>query len=184
MQFLKELKWNSIINSVLMIVLGFILIFYPGLSLGILTTLIAVLAIVGGLFSIIRYFTYDLKESYYRNDFLFGIIAMTLGALILYKPAFFISIIPFILGIVIIFSGFAKLQDGIDAKRLGYSNSLLYIILAIIDIIFGIVILFDPFGAANVMFIIIGFGLIYSGISDLFVTFYLSKKFKDYYKDL
>ena len=178
MQFLKELKWNSIINSVLMIVLGFILIFYPGLSLGILTTLIAVLAIVG------RYFTYDLKESYYRNDFLFGIIAVTLGALILYKPAFFISIIPFILGIVIIFSGFAKLQDGIDAKRLGYSNSLLYIILAIIDIIFGIVILFDPFGAANVMFIIIGFGLIYSGISDLFVTFYLSKKFKDYYKDL
>ena len=93
MQFLKELKWNSIINSVLMIVLGFILIFYPGLSLGILTTLIAVLAIVGGLFSIIRYFTYDLKESYYRNDFLFGIIAVTLGALILYKPAFFISVI-------------------------------------------------------------------------------------------
>lgn len=184
MQFLKDLKWNSIISSILMIVLGILLLLFPTLSLSVLVTMIGITACVGGLFSIIRYFTMDLKESYYRNDFLIGIVVMTLGILILFKPTFFISLIPLILGIAVLFSGFAKLQDGIDAKRLGYKDSLLYIILAIIDIIFGIVILFDPFGAASVMFMIIGIGLIYSGISDLYVTLYLAKKFKDFYKDI
>ena len=183
MQILKELKWNNIIASILMIVLGIVLLIFPSLSLSVITNMIGIAAIIGGLFSIIKYFTLDLKDSFYRNDFLFGIIILTLGILIMFKPAFFISLIPFILGIAIIFSGFVKLQDGIDAKRMGYDGSILYIILAIIDIIFGIVILFDPFSAAGVMFMIIGIGLIYSGVSDLYTTLYLSKKFKNFYND-
>ncbi len=180
MKFLKDLKYNSIISSVLMIVLGLILTFFPGVSLNTLALIVGLVAICAGLFSIIRYFTYDLKESFYRNDFLFGIIILTIGILILFKREAFISIIPFILGVVIIFSGFSKLQDGIDAKRIGYPNHALYLTLALIDVIIGILILFDPFTFAGIMFVVIGIGLVFSGISDLYVTFYLAGRFKEF----
>ena len=184
MQTLKEMKWNAIISSILMIVLGVVLVLFPTLSMNLIVTFIAIAAIISGLVNIIRYFSYDLKESYFRNDFLFGLVTLTLGILILFKPEMFIALIPLILGVVIIYSGFSKLQDGIDAKRFGYPNSLLYIVLAFIDIILCLFVLFNPFSAAGILFIVIGLGLMYSGISDLFVTLYLAKKFKDYYKDL
>ena len=181
---LKDLKWNAIIGSVIMILTGFVLIIFPSVSLSVLATIVGVGAICGGLFSIIRFFTYDLKESFYRNDFLIGIVVLTIGILILFRPTVFISIIPFVLGIVIMFSAFSKLQDGITAKRLGYPNHMLYIILALIDCVFGMVVLFNPFEVATILFIIIGVGLVYSGVSDLYVTVYLSKKFNDFYKGL
>ena len=184
MEFLKSLKWNSIIGSILMILLGVVLIFFPSLSLNVISNMIGISAIVGGIFSIIRYFMIDLKESFYRNDFLNGVIMLVIGALVVFKPSFFISLIPLMLGIVILFSGISKLQDGISAKRLGYQNSTSYILLGVINIIFGLVILFNPFSAANVMFMIIGVGLIYSGVSDLYVTIFLTKRFKDFYKNL
>ena len=181
---LKDLKWNAIIGALIMIATGIILIIFPSVSLSVLATIVGVGAICAGLFSIIRFFTYDLKESFYRNDFLIGIVVLTIGILILFKPAIFISIIPFVLGIVIMFSSFSKLQDGITAKRLGYPNHMLYIILALVDCVFGLIVLFNPFEAATILFIIIGLGLVYSGVSDLYVTVYLSKRFNEFYKAL
>ena len=181
MKFLENIKWDSVIGSVVMIILGAILAIFPGVSLSILATVAGVGAICAGLFSIIRYFTYDLKESFYSNDFLIGIIILTIGVLIIFKPSLFISIIPIVLGIVIMISGFGKLQDAISAKRLGYSGYTTYLILAIIAILFGLFVLFNPLDAVEILFLIIGIGLIYSGVSDLFVTFYLTKKFKDFY---
>lgn len=183
MQMLKELKWNSIITSILMIVLGVILFLMPGVSMSVIVTIVGMIAIASGIFNIIHHFVIDISESYYRNDLLFGLVSLIFGILILVRPGFFISLVPFILGIVILVSGLVKLQEGIDAKRIGYDRSMLYIVLAIIDIILGIIILFEPFGVANILFMIIGLGLVYSGVSDLYVTLYLSKRFKEYYKD-
>lgn len=181
MNYFKEMKWNSVLTSIVMIALGIVLILFPGISLNILMTALGIIGIVVGAIDVIRYLTLDVKESYYRNDFLYGVIILTFGLLVIFKPSLFISIIPFILGLFIIFSSFHKLQDGIDAKRIGYDGAIWYIILAIIGIIFGVIILFDPLNFANAIFIVIGIALVYSGISDLYVTFYLSKRFKDLY---
>lgn len=177
MKVLENIKWDSVISSTVMIILGCILAIFPGVSLSILATVAGVGAICAGLFSIIRYFTYDLKESFFSNDFLIGIVILTIGVLIIFKPSLFISIIPIVLGIVIMVSGFSKLQDGISAKRLGYGQYTTYLILAIIDVVIGLFVLFNPLETASIIFLIIGIGLIYSGISDLFVTLYLAKKF-------
>ena len=47
--------------------------------------------------------------------------------------------------------------------------------LAIINIIFGIVLLINPF-SADIQKILLGIALIYSGVTDLFVTIAISKK--------
>lgn len=131
---------------------------------------------VAGVLSLIRYFTFDAQDAFYRNDFLFGLIGFALGALIFLRKDIFASLIPLCLGIAILFSGFVKLQDAIDANRLGYQKSLAYIILAIINIVGGVLVILNPFTTNAVLFIIIGIGLIYSGVSDIVSTIYLSRR--------
>ena len=55
----------------------------------------------------------------------------------------------------------------------------LYIVLAILSIVAGFVIVFNPFTTVNVLFMFIGIGLIYSGISDVVTTLYVSYQMKE-----
>ena len=71
---------------------------------------------MAGLVSIICYLLRDARENYYHNEFVFGILGIVLGAVVLYKVEIVISLIPFILGVLVLCSGCSKLQDAIDLK--------------------------------------------------------------------
>lgn len=176
MKLLRELKWSSIVSSVVYIGVGVALLIMPDLSLTVILSILSIGMVVAGVLSLLRYFIYDAHTAFYRNDFLFGLIGIALGSLIYLRKDIFASLIPILLGVVILFSGFVKLQDSIDARRLGYKNSLLYIVLAIINVIAGIVVILNPFATNNLLFMLIGASLVYSGISDLVSTVYLSSK--------
>ncbi len=184
MKILKEIKWNTIVTSVVYIALGIVLLFMPTTSLYIILNIIGIGTAVAGLLSLIRYFTFDANESFYRNDFLLGLIGVAIGLLIFLRKDIFASLIPFLLGIAIMFSGFVKLQDSIDAKRMGYQNSVVYIVLSLINIVVGIVVILNPFKTSELLFMIIGAGLMYSGISDLVSTVYLSRRLNKLHKEL
>ena len=64
-----------------------------------------------------------------------------LGAVVLYKVEIVISLIPFILGVLVLCSGCSKLQDAIDLKRLDYGSWLGLLIVAAINIILGVVLI-------------------------------------------
>ena len=180
---LKELKWNMIIPAVLSIILGVILIIFPDTSMRFIVNIIAIGMLIAGVADIVRYFTFDLRVSLYRNDFLYGVIMLSLGLLFILNPSIIISLIPFILAIYLLISGFIKLQDGIDAYRMKYDKSTIYIILALVSIVFGLVIMFNLIEAASMLFIFIGIGLIYTGISDIYTAVYLSSKLEKFYND-
>ena len=85
---------------------------------------------------------------------------------------------PYVLAIVIIASGIMKLQDGIDAHRIGFPSGYIYLILASISIIFGLVVMFDLIPAGKLIYQVLGAGLAYSGITDLFSAIYLSGRIR------
>lgn len=184
MNFLKNMKWNMIVSSIFSIILGAVLMVFPDTSLYVIVNIIAIAFAVGGIASIIRYFTYDLRVSLYRNDFLAGVISLTIGLLLFINPGVIVALVPFVLAIFIMISGFIKLQDGIDAYRMGYKNSFIYIVLAVLSLIAGLIVMFNLFETATLLFIFIGASLVYTGISDIFTTLYLSRKLHEYYKEL
>ena len=53
--------------------------------------LIGIVLIVAGLVSIICYLLRDARENYYHNEFVFGILGIVLGAVVLYKVEIVIS---------------------------------------------------------------------------------------------
>ncbi|MGN1146780.1 MAG: HdeD family acid-resistance protein [Lachnospiraceae bacterium] len=184
MRILKELKWQSILYAALYIVLGVILLLFPETTATTLCYAVGGAAIVIGVVSVCIYLFRDVSRNTYRNDFVSGLVSILLGIFIFYKVDLIISLIPFVLGIAVVVSGFLKLQDCIDVRRMGYGNGLALFILAIINVALGIVLVLNPFSTAILLFRIIGIGLIFSGISDLVTTLYMSKKIKNYVDDM
>ena len=159
MKMLKELKWEAILTGVLYILLGIVALVIPETMQKTLGYLIGIVLIVAGLVSIICYLLRDARENYYHNEFVFGILGIVLGAVVLYKVEIVISLIPFILGVLVLCSGCSKLQDAIDLKRLDYGSWLGLLIVAAINIILGVV-------------------LILSGAGDCFSTIYFARKLR------
>lgn len=178
MKMLKELKWEAILTGVLYILLGIVALLIPETMQKTLGYLIGIVLIVAGAVSMICYLLRDARDNYYHNEFVFGLVGIVLGVAVLYKVEVIISLIPFILGILVLFSGCSKLQDAIDLKRLSYGSWVGMLVVAVINIILGVVLICNPFQAAILLFRVLGVGLILSGASDCFSTIYFARKFR------
>ena len=77
-------------------------------------------------------------------------------------------------------SGYKKLQDCVDAWRLGLKYGVLYFVLASISIGIGLFILIDSTLSIKTLHVLIGIGLLYSGVSDLISTIFLASKMTEY----
>jgi uncharacterized membrane protein HdeD (DUF308 family) len=174
----KNVKWYALITAILYIVAGVLLFVYPQMSENLICDVSGIAVIVLGLIHITSYFMMDLNESLYRNDFVEGVIIVLVGILVIYQKIVFQQLVPYVLAIVIIASGIMKLQDGIDAHRIGFPSGYIYLILASISIIFGLVVMFDLIPAGKLIYQVLGAGLAYSGITDLFSAIYLSGRIR------
>lgn len=183
MKTLKEIKWDAMLSALLYVIMGVVLLLFPETTAKTLGYLIGAVAVLAGAVSMISYLLRDAHESYYRNDFVYGLVGIAVGCFVFYKVDLIISLVPFILGLLVIVSGCGKLQDVIDMKRLNYGNWAIMLAIAAVNVVLGIVLLLNPFSAAKLLFQVIGIGLIFSGVTDGFVTFYLGKKIKKYLKD-
>ena len=68
-----------------------------------------------------------------------------------------------------------KLQNSVDLLRLGHGTWHVAFALAIINIVFGVVLLINPF-AKEILITLVGIGFVYSGATDLYVTISISRK--------
>ncbi len=179
-RILKEMKWDALLKGVLYIVLGVMALALPEAMEKILGYMIGVVLIVGGAVSMIAYLIRDAHQNYYHNDFLHGLIGIAAGILVLAKIEVVIGLISFLLGVLVLISGCSKLQDVIDMKRLECGNWIVMLIFAVINVVFGILLICNPFSWTTLLFRFIGAGLIFSGIIDCVSTFYFAGRIREY----
>lgn len=183
MVFTKEAKWQSLIGNAIYIIMGIVLLVFPETSAKTFCYVLGIAAMVIGVFTILIYLFREVQKNYHSNDFVLGAMEVLLGAVVLYKADLIVSLIPYILGIFVVFSGILKLQTTIDVRRMGIGTELVFLILSLINIVWGIVLIVDPFrmfmedqaAAVKMLFIFIGVGLLFSGISDTIATLYMSR---------
>ncbi len=184
MKLLKQLKWDTLLMGVLYILLGIVALVIPETMERLLGFLIGAVLIIAGAVSMISYLLRDAHQNYYHNDFLHGLLGILLGIVVLYKVDIIISLVPFLLGTLVLVSGLSKLQDVIDLKRLEYGNWIFMLVLAIINIALGLVLIFNPMAIANLLFRLLGVGLIFSGITDCATTIYFAGKIRNYFAEM
>ena len=183
-KLLKQMKWDVILTSLLYVVLGVTILIIPNIMFRTLGYLIGAFLIVAGAVSMIGYLLRDAHQNYYRNDFVYGLVEITIGIIVLYKIENIMELVPVILGILVVASGCRKLQDVIDMKRMEYGNWIAMLVLAAANVIFGVVLILDPIEAQLVLERLIGAGLIVSGATDCIVACYFAGKIKKYLERL
>ncbi len=181
-KMLKEMKWQALTRGVMYVVLGIVALVIPDTMVKTLGYLMGILLIVGGALSMISYLLRDAHENYYHEGFTYGLIGIVVGIVVLYRVEFVISLVPFVLGILVLLSACSKLQDVIDMKRLDYGNWVLMLVLAAVNLLLGILLICNPFEAVTMMFRVLGVGLLFSGITDCVTTVYFARKIGDYMK--
>lgn len=172
MVFLKAIKKVNLIINISYIIVGFYLLILGLKASEIVFNILALCFFIAGIFTIIRYFLLKLNERYKRNDFNLGVIVLMAGIALYFIKLEIISSIHFIIGLLIILSGLFLIQDALDGKAIGIKSITIYLSLLIIEIFLGIIIILNPIN--DILFILMGIGMIVCGISGLVSNFVLA----------
>ena len=182
---LKELNWGSILLAVAYIAGGVLLCMFPELSGSVICYMLGIAAGVFGVINLFTYFSADIRDSLDRSDLVIGLMSLLAGGLIIVKQDIVIEIVPILLGLLIMFIGFTMLHKAIVAIRIHYNKWWIMMLLSVLIIVAGNLIIFWFVGQYphQILYKWIGGGLIGCGVSDLFVTLFLTNKFYKYFNE-
>lgn len=191
----KEAEKSVIYRAVIFIVAGLIMVIWPLKVADFVCFGIAIILALFGARFIVNYMKKDLVQDFFRYDLVFGIILIIMAIFFIAKSESIMSMIPTVIGIIIIFNGVLKLQNAIDFARSnskGFSNDAWkkILIAAVINIVIGILLVVFPLGAVSLAYRLLGIGVLYSGISDIIIAMQfkstvnsMSKKMSDTIKN-
>ena len=177
-KILKKLKTNVLISSLLCVLLGLVLVFWPGLSIQIVCTAVGAVLMISGVVRIVSYVTARDGSMYFQVNLIFGIIFAVVGVWIVIKPAKVLAIIPISVGIVIALHGLHNLQQAMDLCQSKYDKWWIALLLGILTIGFGILLICRPFAAIDTVVMLIGIFLIYDGLSNIWIVSRISRNAK------
>ena len=176
---MTKLLKSSIWSSIALIILGLLLIFYSELTIVSISYCVGGILIAIGVIALLKYISNINKDIKNEIDIVYGIGTIILGIIVISNPKAIASIIPFVLGILIVINSTAKIDYSFKLKK---SNSKLWIstlIVALIALICGVLLIFNPFAGAEFITKIIGFILVVYAILDIVSTIRISKELKE-----
>ena len=165
--FIQDMKQNYFVNAVIMVILGLILVIWPDILGNILCYVLGGALLLMGIFQVIAFIRGEHLGFYNKFSVLMGIVLILLGIWVCVNPHVVLSIIPVVVGIIILLHGLMDIQYTLDIKRTGNSKWWIGLIAAIATIVIGILLVVNPFAAYELTMIIIGIAMIYDGGSDL-----------------
>lgn len=163
----QDMKKNYVINAVIMVVLGLVLVIWPHILGVILCYVLGGALIVMGVIQLISFLRGERLGFYNKFSMFMGIVLVLLGIWICTQPRIVLSIIPVVVGIMVLLHGFMDIQYTLDIKRTGSTKWWIALIFAILTIIVGLLLVFNPFMAYEISMILLGVAMLYDGVSDL-----------------
>ena len=173
--FLKGLKANYTISEILCVLLGLVLLIWPGTTTQIVCMLLGIVLLSYGIIQITIYLFNRERTIISQGMMLLGIVFAVIGAWILLKPEMIIMAVPVIVGVLIVIHGLHNVVQAIALKKDGYVKWWLALIFGLLTVVFGGVLIYNPFEAVEMVVRLIGIFLIYDGLSDIWI---LSRVFK------
>ena len=181
---MKKFFRSSLITSIFLIVLGFLLIFQSDAIIYSISYVIGGILVAIGVLAIIKFIQSTNNAQKSELDIVYGIVSVILGIIVIKNPTAIASIIPIILGISIIISSATKLQYAFELKANGNSLWKTTMVISIISTLCGIVLLFNPFKAISSFTKVVGIFIVIYSILDMISTFTIKRNVKMFQKSL
>lgn len=158
---MRVAKTGYIAVSILLAVLGIVLIAWPTFSVNALGVICGILLILFGGVKLVGYFSKDLYRLAFQYDMPFGILLIILGIIMLIHPGNLASFICVVFGLSVLISSLFNIQTALDAKKFGVNQWWLIFALSVIAAVWGLILVFRPSEAADVMAVLLGITLLF-----------------------
>lgn len=158
---MRVAKTGYIAVSILLAVLGIVLIAWPTFSVNALGVICGILLILFGGVKLVGYFSMDLYRLAFQYDMPFGILLIILGIIMLIHPGNLASFICVVFGLSVLISSLFNIQTALDAKKFGINQWWLIFALSVIAAVWGLILVFRPSEAADVMAVLLGITLLF-----------------------
>ena len=178
MNEVKQFSKSYILVSALYVVLGVVLLVWPGTSVKMICYGLGFAMVVLGITYGIIYFTKDNLQGFLQMDLVIGIVCLAFGVFILLNPTFLATVLPFAMGIILLLGAVVKIQSSWNMRRLKFKKWYLVLICALVIIALGIVLLGNPFQEEKFMIFYIGACLILDGLTNLISLICIQVKVK------
>lgn len=160
----------SVMCSLCALIMGILLVMWPEAAMIYLVITVGVLFLLPGLYGIFAYFA-SRSRAEDGSGRAFPIVALgsaLLGLWLIVMPAFFVGILMYVLGALLVLGGIGQLMNFISVRKLTGSVPAIFYVIPVLLLLAGILILVNPFEAAKIPFIVLGASSIVYGLTDLF----------------
>ena len=176
---MSKLLKSSLFSSIGLVILGLLLFFQSEATIVSISYVIGGVLVAIGVIALINY-TKNVHQNIKNElDIVYGVGMVILGIIVITNPKGIASIIPFILGILIIINSSAKLQYSFELRK---RKSVLWtstLILSLITLLCGILLIFNPFKGAEFITKVGGVLLFIYGVMDITSTLRIRKTLKE-----
>lgn len=180
----QNLKWRMILVDVALILLGCIMIAFPGDSQNIICRAVGIILCVVGAVHAVSYFLEDKTDAVGSLSLAEGAALIGFGVFFLIKPEYLAAFLTVALAIVLLIGGVIKMQYAVDFLRMQVSWWWIELLGAALMILLGIVTFVDPFGAANGLMVFIGISFLIDSVWDLVSIICLAGALKEVKQEL
>ncbi len=164
---MKNLKWNLILMSLLYLALGIFLLAVPGTALNIVCYALGAVVLICAAVQLVRYFTASHKVFQSQFTLISGLVCLGLGGFLLLRSDIVVRILPVVFGLFVLFDSLGRIQSALELRRCGYASWKWFILLALLSVVLGGIMIFDPFAAMETLVMGIGIILIVEGAFNL-----------------
>lgn len=171
-------RMSGLLRAVIAIVLGIVMVSFPGTSLIIIVKIVAAFLIASGLVSLV-FGIVNRQNGGLGLMITNTVVDIVLGALIFMFPAEVASIVMFLLGLLLLFFGVFQLAALLSANRVLPVGAFAFV-LPVLCAVGGALVMFHPFGLGSVITLVAGISLLVYGISELISTWKMRKAMKEY----
>ena len=163
----------SVIRSICSIIIGLLLVVWPETAIWYLVITIGALFLVPGLVSIL---TYVMNGQKVKSPFpIVSVGSFLFGLWLMVSPAFFVGILMYVLGVVLVFAGISQIINLMNFRSWA-QVSMGYFVFPVLILVAGMVVLLNPFAVASIPFIILGVSCMVYGITDIINNLRFKKK--------
>lgn len=154
----------SIVRCICAILVGVLLVAWSDAAAIYLVIAVGAMFLIPGLYAIINYLW---KGRTQNMPFpLVSIGSGILGLWLMVMPAFFVSILMYVLGAILMFAGISQIVSLASAHK-WTQVPMGYYVVPILLLVAGFIVLLNPFAVASVPFLILGVSCIVYGVSEL-----------------
>lgn len=166
---MKNISGSKKIYAFGSLILGILLLLWPGSALRAVSYVAGVIVMAGGITSILAHFRSRNMGGGSAINLIVGIIVTLAGGWIFLHPEDFAAIIPTAIGYLIVLSGITNLLQTFTLSRAHYRKWWLSLLAAVLTIFMGMFLVNHAIGIAATMVRLAGAFLLFNGISDLWI---------------